>query len=94
MTEAINLEDEGQVGDLLAKLESGQSVKVNINGVETTYIRPPEPAPLCKKHYFVDAGKEPDGSRAAKCRSCINGRLFSPKTHQIVDGQIVLLPIK
>ncbi|MBA2706112.1 MAG: hypothetical protein H0U60_19940 [Blastocatellia bacterium] len=89
--EFIDLENESEVGDLLKKLEKGQEVKARINGQEITYSNPPEPLPICEKHEFEDVGDEGNGYRAAKCRNCINGRIFDPKTHEVVNGEVRLL---
>lgn len=70
----------------LGKLERGDKITLNINGTEVTYINPPEPAPVCEQHYYEDAGHG-----EGKCRDCINGIVFDPSTHHIVEGKLVRL---
>lgn len=89
MSEVIELKDKGEIADILARLEKGEEVKVKIGEEEITYRNLPEPTPICDNHFFEFAGMEDDVYAGAKCRDCINGRIYNTKTHEIKNGEIV-----
>lgn len=78
--------NEEELQNAIGKLEKGESVTLNIDGQDITYINPPEPAPVCEEHYYENAGVG-----EAKCKNCINGVIFDPKEYELKEGKLVRL---
>jgi hypothetical protein len=79
-----------QLQEQLNRLAEGESLTVEDEEGQVTYIRPGKPSEPCLEHFYEYSGKEGEYETAI-CKACSNGVVYDGSKRELRDGKLIFL---